>query len=128
MKERRSGEQREINNRAKCEDHGYSFQQTPLKTVQVRGEGGRGSGTGHGHIDQGTAQVRHVECVLNCMRVCVCVCVCTSEHEISARLTQLLCAAFEMHRVHIEMNNQHCSDTHSNVQEMHSERLMILPC
>lgn len=52
MKEWRSGQQREINNRAQCEDHGHSFQQTLLKTVQVRG---RGAGLGPG----GAAQVRH---------------------------------------------------------------------
>lgn len=35
VEEWRSGEQREINNRAKCEDHGHIFQQTLLKTVGV---------------------------------------------------------------------------------------------
>lgn len=45
MKEWRIGEQREINNRAKCEDHGHSFQQTPLKTVRVRGREGAGQVT-----------------------------------------------------------------------------------
>lgn len=66
MKEWRSGEQREINNRAKCEDHGDSFQQTLLKTV---GEGRGGSGTGHDHLDQGQLRLG-ITCV--CVSVCVC--------------------------------------------------------
>lgn len=57
-----SGEQREINKRAECEDHGHSFQQTLLKLSECKG----GSGTGHGHGDQG--QLR--------LGVCVCVCLC----------------------------------------------------
>lgn len=54
MKEWRSGQQREIHNRAKCEVHGHSFQQTLLKTVRGRGgerdvdRGRLGSGVGVG--------------------------------------------------------------------------------
>lgn len=67
MKEWRSGEQREINNRAKCEDHGHSFQQTLLKTVRVRGrEGGREWDRSR-PLRPGTAQVRH-----KCAFVCMC--------------------------------------------------------
>lgn len=61
MKEWRSGEQREINNRAKCEDHGHSFQQTLLKTVRGR-EWDRSR-----PLRPGTAQVRH-----KCVFVCTC--------------------------------------------------------
>lgn len=63
MKEWRSGEQREINNRAQCEDHGHSFQQTPLKTVRVRGREWDRSQPRR----PGTAQVRR-----NCAFVCDC--------------------------------------------------------
>ena len=76
MKEWRSGEQREINNRAKCEDHGHSFQQTLLKTVQVRG---RGEWDRSRPLRPGTAQVRH-QCVCVCVCLCVCVCVCVRVH------------------------------------------------
>ncbi len=62
MKEWRSGEQREINNRAKCEDHGHSFQQTLLKTVRVRGREWDRSRP----LRPGTAQVRH-KCVFVCL-------------------------------------------------------------
>lgn len=55
MKEWRSGEQREINNRAKCEDHGHSFQRTLLKTVQERGR----AWDRLRPLRRGTAQVRH---------------------------------------------------------------------
>lgn len=91
MKEWRSGEQREINNRAKCEDHGHSFQQTLLKTVRERGREWDRSRPRR----PGTAQVRHK---------CACLCVCNFAsvvHEISECLTWLLYAAFEMHWVHI---------------------------
>lgn len=70
MKEWRSGEQREINNRAKCEDHGHSFQQTLLKTVRERGGG---SGRGHDHVDRGQLRLG-IECV------CLCVCVCNMKY------------------------------------------------
>lgn len=49
VKEWRSGKQREINNRAKCEDHSHSFQQTLLKPCECE----EGGGTGRDHGDQG---------------------------------------------------------------------------
>lgn len=76
MKEWRSGKQREINNRAKCEDHGHSFQQTLLKTVRVRGREG-GSGTGHDHLDQGQLRLGIS------VRLCACATFASAVHEIS---------------------------------------------
>lgn len=82
MKEWRSGQQREINNRAKCEDHGHSFQQTLLKTVRVRG--------GERDWDQGRLR-SGIGVGLSTLILDV--------HEISRRHRRLLCAAFEMHWV-----------------------------
>lgn len=44
MKEWRSDEQREINNRAECEDHGHSFSADTVENRASASEGGRGRG------------------------------------------------------------------------------------
>lgn len=94
---RRSGEQREINNRAKCEDRGHSFQQTLLKPSECKG----GSGTGRGHVDQGQLRLG--------INVCVCMShylrLCATLHNLET--TWLLYVPSEMLWLHIWMTNQH---------------------